>query len=198
MGVTPPLSPESDANHSQPSPRHLPMVAYALAGVMAVYLTMSLLLWLWLLGDGAAGSFRVLAWLHIPLPTSTDAISLLKVAYFAAVGGGIGGVTFGMMNLQRHVTAGTFRSVFVGDYIFRPFGAAALALVVFSLARGGILTILGADPASGSASNASKLSSLGVGFLVGFASVQVVQFLTELATRVFSSKKQTNDRTGLP
>jgi hypothetical protein len=162
---------------------------YAVAGLVAVYLTGSLLGWVWILGDGATGSFHLLKWLRIPLPTDSKVIDILKVAYFAGVGGGVGGVTFGMMNLQRHVTSGTFKAVYSGDYLFRPLGAAALALVVFSLARGGVLTILGADPTAGSDTIASKLASLGVGFLVGFASLQVVQFLTNLASNTFEPKK---------
>jgi hypothetical protein len=146
-----------------------------------------------LLGDGANGTFRALSWIAIGLPTSEESINLLKLAYFTAVGGAVGGITFGMMNLQRHATSGTFRIIFVGDYLFRPFGAAALALVVLALARGGILTILGADPTSGTDTTAARLSGLGVGFLVGFASVHVVKFLMTLATQAFGARGQAKE-----
>ena len=166
----------------------LSRVQYAVAAVIALYLTGSLLLWLWLLGDGANGTFRSLAWVGIASPAAPDSVNLVKLAYFTAVGGAVGGITFGMMNLQRHTTSGSFKTVFLGDYLFRPFGAAALALVVLSLARGGVLTILGADPTSGVDTLASRLAGLGIGFLVGFASLHVVKFLTGLAGQAFGPK----------
>ena len=107
---------------------------YAAVAGLALYLTGSLILWMWLLGDGANGTFRTLQWIGISAPTAPQSVDLLKVAYFTAVGGAVGGITFGMMNLQRHATSGTFKVVFAGDYVFRPFGAAALALVVLDRA----------------------------------------------------------------
>ena len=164
----------------------LALWVYLSSAILALYLCGTLVFWVWTLGDGAAGSFRLLTLLHVPIPKDADAINLVKLAYFTAVGGGVGGVTFGMVNLHKHVTAGTFRIEFSGDYLFRHLGSAALSLVVFSLARGGILTVLGADPTtSGSATLASKLSALGVGFLVGFASLEVSTYLNGLARRLF-------------
>lgn len=165
----------------------LSLATYLVGCILAAYLIASLFFWAWVLGDGATGTFRALTSLRLAAPTDPDSMNLLKLAYFAAVGGAVGGITFGMVNLQHHVTAGTFRVAFIGDYLFRPFGAAVLALVVFSLARGGLLTVLGVDPTSGSSTVASKLSSLGVGFLVGFASVRVVKFLNALAAQTFDT-----------
>lgn len=176
--------PAARAQSARPS-----LAGYLVGCFLAVYLIASIFFWAWVLGDGATGTFRTLTSLGMALPSDPDSVNLLKLAYFAAVGGAVGGVTFGMVNLQHHVTAGTFRAAYIGDYLFRPFGAAVLALVVFSLARGGLLTVLGVDPTSGSSTAASKLSSLGVGFLVGFASVRVVKFLNALAAQTFDADK---------
>jgi hypothetical protein len=146
-------------------------------------------MWLWVLADGATGKFGLLAAIGIPAITDADAANMVKLAYFAAVGGAVGGIAFGMMNLQRHATLGSFRPVFAGDYLFRPFGASALALVIFALSRGGILTVLGVDAAAGSATIGSRLSSLGIGFLVGFASVSVIRSLNKLAARTFNAER---------
>lgn len=172
------------------APRELTTTGKLTVAALALYLIASLPMWLWVLADGATGQFRLLATIGVPVITDAEAVQLVKLAYFAAVGGAVGGVTFGMMNLQRHATVGSFRPVFAGDYLFRPFGASALAMVVFALARGGVLTVLGVDAAAGSATVGSRLSSLGIGFLVGFASVAVVRSLTKLAGRTFGGERE--------
>lgn len=182
------LVPGLPATHGD-APRELTTAGKVTVAALALYLIASLPGWLWVLADGATGRFRLLTLIGIQTVSDTEAVNLVKLAYFAAVGGAVGGVTFGMMNLQRHATVGSFRPVFAGDYLFRPFGASALALVVFALARGGVLTVLGVDAAAGSATIGARLSSLGIGFLVGFASVAVIRSLNGLAARTFGAER---------
>jgi len=119
------------------------------------------------------------------LPTSDRSIHLLTLAYFIAVGGAIGGITFGLKALHNHVANHSFEMAYVPDYLFRQFFAAVLALLVIALARGGTLTIFGARATSGVETVAAKLSGLGLGFLIGFASRDVVDYLTRLAKQTF-------------
>ena len=156
--------------------------------LVAVYLTLSLLAMGWLLLDISTGQFCSLKWIGIALPKDTEYVGLLKLVFYAAIGGAIGGITFGMMNLQQHTaTKYDFNPAYLGDYVFRPFGSAALAVVIFALLRGGVLTILGGDPASTSTSVVASFSAFGIGFLAGFGSKQVVDRLNELIKKTFGS-----------
>lgn len=154
-------------------------------GILAVYLNLSLLLWGWVLLDVSTGTLNIVRWLGLVLPDNQEYISLLRLAFYAAIGGAIGGTVFGMQNLWRHTTAGDFKIVFAGDYLFRQFGAATLAVVVFALVRGGILTALGTDPSTAATTTASSFSSFAIGFLSGFGSYQVINKLDELIKQAF-------------
>jgi hypothetical protein len=90
------------------------------------------------------------------------------------------------MNLQKFTIRGNFKHVYIGDYLFRPFGSGALAVAVFALIRGGIMTILGADPVRPTSSLASSLSTFAIGFLTGFASYQINQKLYQVTKQIFS------------
>jgi len=162
-------------------------------GLLALYLNLSLLAWGWVLLDISTGSLNVLRWLGIVLPENPEYVALLKLAFYAAVGGAAGGIVFGMQNLWKHATAGDFELMYAGDYLFRQFGAAALAVVVFALIRGGILTALGTDPTAATATAASAFSSFAIGFLSGFGSYQVVGKLDELIKEAFG-KSSTQDQ----
>jgi len=156
--------------------------------LVAVYLTLSLLAVGWLLLDISTEQFCSLYWIGITLPESAEYVGLLKLVFYAAIGGAVGGITFGMMNLQKYAAAqDAFNPAYVGDYLFRPFGAAALAVVIFSLLRGGVLTILGGDPTSPSTSVVASFSAFGIGFLAGFGSKEVVDRLNELIKKTFGS-----------
>ncbi|ESU21425.1 hypothetical protein FEDK69T_24920 [Flavobacterium enshiense DK69] len=127
------------------------------------------------------------------LPIENEKLILLKMAFYSMIGGAFGGISFGMMNLQRHTTADGFKLVFLGDYLFRPFGAAILAVVIFALIRGGILTILGADT-NIQPSTASTLSSFGIGFLAGFSSAEVIKTFSRLSKNIFGEKDEKNQK----
>lgn len=156
--------------------------------LVAVYLTLGLLALGWLLLDISTGQFGSLYWIGINLPKDAEYVGLLKLVFYAAIGGAVGGITFGMMNLQKYAAAkDAFNPAYVGDYLFRPFGAAALAVVIFSLLRGGVLTILGGDPTSPSTSVVASFSAFGIGFLAGFGSKEVIDRLNELIKKTFGS-----------
>ena len=156
--------------------------------LIAVYLTVCLFLAGWLLLDVSTGEFQAFDWVGITLPEDDVYQGLLKLVCYAALGGGIGGITYGMMNLQKH-TAGKydFQAAYLGDYVFRPFAAAALAVVIYALLRGGVLTMLGGDPTSPSTSVVASFSAFGIGFLAGFGSKQVIDRLNELIKKAFGT-----------
>lgn len=165
---------------------------YIVPALVAIYLTVSVFFWGWLLLDVAFSNFKLLEVVGFKIPTNPDTINLLKMAFYSLIGGAFGGISFGMMNLQRYTTGNAFKIVFLGDYLFRPFGAAVLAVVVFALIRGGILTILGADPTSATPSFASNLSSFGIGYLAGFSSVEVIKTFNRLSKNIFGEKNEGN------
>jgi len=160
---------------------------YIIPGLLAIYLNASLLFWGWVLLDTSTETFNTLKWLRITLPQNDEYFVLLKLAFYAAIGGAIGGLVFGMQNLWKHATKDKFKIVYAGDYVFRQFGAATLAIVVFALVRGGILTVLGSDPTSTSVTATSSFSSFAIGFLSGFGSYQVINKLDDLIKQAFST-----------
>jgi hypothetical protein len=165
--------------------------------LIAVYLILGLLAAGWLLLDISTGQFRFFGWIGITLPENDDYLNILKLVCYAGIGGAIGGITYGMLNLQQHTAARyDFNPVYVGDYVFRPFGSAALAVVIFALLRGGVLTILGGDPSSASTSIVASFSAFGIGFLAGFGSKQVIDRLNELIKETFSASEDKEGEEG--
>jgi hypothetical protein len=165
--------------------------------LIAVYLILGLLAAGWLLLDISTGQFRFFGWIGITLPENDDYLNILKLVCYAGIGGAIGGITYGMLNLQQHTAARyDFNPVYVGDYVFRPCGSAALAVVIFALLRGGVLTILGGDPSSASTSIVASFSAFGIGFLAGFGSKQVIDRLNELIKETFSASEDKEGEEG--
>jgi hypothetical protein len=158
---------------------------FLVPGLIALYLNTCVLAWAWLLLDVSTGTFNTLRWLGLQVPTSSDYLTLLKLVFYAAAGGGIGGLVYGMQSLWKHTTRGRFALVYAGDYLFRQFGSAVLAVVIFSLIRGGILTALGAEPSSGTTNVASTFSAFAIGFLSGFGSYQVMNKLDDMIKQAF-------------
>lgn len=158
--------------------------------IIAVYLTVSTFFWGWVLLDAAFNTFTILKFFHFNLPTNPNTISLLKISMYSLIGGAFGGISFGMMNLQKHTTSNDFKVAYLGDYLFRPIGSAILAVVVFTLIRGGILTVLGADATNAKPSVASSLSSFGIGYLSGFSSVEVIKTFVRLSHNFFGNKEE--------
>ena len=167
---------------------------YLVPGILALYLNISLIVWGWVLLDISTETFNTLKWLGITLPKNQEFFVILKLVFYAAIGGAIGGIVYGMQNLWKHATKGNFRVVYAGDYVFRQFGAATLAVVVFALIRGGILTALGTDPTTASTTVASSFSSFAIGFLSGFGSYQVINKLDELIKQAFGATSSKQDQ----
>jgi len=167
---------------------------YAVPGLLALYLNISLIVWGWVLLDISTETFNTLKWLRITVPKNLEFYAILKLVFYAAIGGAIGGIVYGMQNLWKHATKGNFKIVYAGDYVFRQFGAATLAVMVFALIRGGILTALGTDPTTASTNVASSFSALAIGFLSGFGSYQVINKLDELIKQAFGVSSSNNDQ----
>lgn len=96
------------------------MRKYLAPAVVAIYLTISVFAWAWLPLDVVFERFSLLKELHFQIPAEPGKLYLLKIAFYAMIGGGLGGVSFGMMNLQRHTTGDSFKLPFIGDYIYPP------------------------------------------------------------------------------
>ena len=164
--------------------------------ILALYLNTSLVIWGLILLDIATGSFNMLTLLRFSLPTG-ESLALLKLALYAAIGGAVGGILYGMQNLWKHTAAGDFEIVYIGDYVFRQFGSAALSVVIFALIRGGILSALGADPSAAQATPTSSFSTFAIGALAGFGSYQVTERINELIKQLFG-KSTTDTRSSQP
>ena len=167
---------------------------YAVPAILAIYLNVCLLLWGWVLLDVSTGTLNIVNWLGLKLPVDTQYIALLKLVFYAAIGGAIGGIVFSMQNLWKYVTTKEFKIVFAGDYLLRQFGAAALAVVVFALIRGGILTALGTDPTTSTTTVTSSFSAFAIGFLSGFGSYQVIRKLDEIIKKAFGKSPEQSSK----
>lgn len=151
--------------------------------IITVYLTFALIIAGLMLFDVSTEKFWILNQLGFALRPDAEYISIVKLIFYTAIGGAIGAITFGMMNLQKRVTSNTFNPVYLGDYMLRPIGSAALAVVLYALLRGGVLTILGGDPTASSI--AAPFSAFGIGFLTGFGNRQIVEKLNDLVNKTF-------------
>jgi hypothetical protein len=80
------------------------MIKYIIPGLIAIYLTVSAFFWGWLLLDVAFNDFTLFKYLHFTLPSEPIKINLLKIVMYSLIGGAFGGMSYGMMNLQRHTT----------------------------------------------------------------------------------------------
>lgn len=115
---------------------------YVVKAVLAIYLNIMLFLWGMLAFDVATLRFNFIKWVfHITDPASFVVPDLLFLIALALVGGGIGGVIYGMEKLYKYSTSDEFELTYAGDYIFRQFGSAALGAIVFTLIVAGFLNL---------------------------------------------------------
>lgn len=161
-------------------------------GLLALYLNFSLLIWGLILMDIATGSFGILKLFGYTIPRDPQVLGLLKLTLYAAIGGAVGGLLYGMQSLWKHTKGGTFAIVYIGDYLFRQFGSAALAVIVFALLRGGLLSALGAETSGASVTATSSFSTFAIGALAGFGSYRVIQKFDDLIQQLF--QKSSNHR----
>lgn len=115
---------------------------FLVKAVLAIYLNVMLVLWGMLAFDVATLRFNFIKWVF-QIPDTPEFIvpDLLFLIALALVGGGIGGVIYGMEKLYKYSTAGEFELTYVGDYLFRQFGSAALGAIVFTLIVAGFLNL---------------------------------------------------------
>lgn len=106
---------------------------------LTVYLNITLILWGMLVFDVATLKFGFIKWLlKIDQVEPTDPLILIMLAL---IGGAIGGILFGMNKLYKYSIKGTFDIRFVGDYVFRQVGSAALGAIIFALVASGLMTV---------------------------------------------------------
>ena len=93
---------------------------YVVKAVLAIYLNMMLFLWGMLAFDVATLRFNFIKWVfRITDPASFVVPDLLFLIALALVGGGIGGVIYGMEKLYKYSTSDEFELTYAGDYLFR-------------------------------------------------------------------------------
>lgn len=125
------------------------------------------------------------------------------------MGGMIGGVLYNIRMLHYYYArTGQYDPRWMGKYITGPLEAGLLALLVYALARGGVVTLSGVSPQSGEqAAPATWFAAFGLGGLVGFGTRDVVGWLQDLTKTMFGEKyreeqppkpNETNDKTHTP
>jgi len=122
---------------------------------------------------------------------SGNEISILIImAAFCMSGGGLGAILHCLVGLHIHAAIiGDFSSRYIGSYIIGPFGAAFLALAMFCIIQGGLLTLAG-DISAPREILGATLFYIAIGVLCGFAYDTVVLRLDAVAKQMFGGKQE--------
>ncbi len=126
------------------------------------------------------------AWLRATLPPLLTSM----------VGGLLGNVLYNIRVMYVHyVKRCDYDTRWVGKYLSGPWEAAALALVVYALLRGGVATLSGvslvSEGSNGTAiQDTAMLAALGLGALIGFSIRDVIGWLQRLSETLFGERQE--------
>lgn len=130
------------------------------------------------------------SWLGLLAPNASS-ILLLKTIGLVMAGGGLGSTTYCMRSLYHYYIEGSFDfDRFKWWYAFRPIAGSLLALSIFVIAKGGV-TALGVS----SSTTSANLTWFGIGYLAGFGTEQVIEWLRRASKSIFGeSRVQPDDQ----
>jgi predicted kinase len=112
-------------------------------------------------------------------------IPLLKTVALVMAAGGLGSVTHCMRALYHYYIQGSFDfNRFKWWYAFRPLAGSLLALSVFAIAKGGVAAV-GVSPSV----QPANLTWFGIGYLAGFGTEQVIEWLRRASKSVFGESR---------
>jgi hypothetical protein len=149
------------------------------------YYTVLALFLLWLLFDIWGRSFTLVRLIGVNEQALGD--ELLRTISFTIIGGAMGSLLYNMRTLHLHYCHDNYSSKWFGKYITGPWEGAFLAMVVLSLIRGGV-SLFGRPPGT-DVTGTNNFAVFGTGALVGFSMRDVVQWVQELATMMFTVQK---------
>ena len=148
-------------------------------GLMLYYVVL-LLLAFWFLLDTWSGRFSSMDFLGLK-QQALDFPSFRTVAYLVT-GGFLGSILFQIRQLyQCYVKKEVYDYRWVGKYVTAPWESAAMALIVFSIIRGGLTVLNSSSP--GDVTN--NFAAFGIGALVGFGMRDVVGWMGNIVRTVF-------------
>lgn len=122
---------------------------------------------------------------------------LTRTIVYCACAGGIGGITFSVYALVRHLGIGDFDMAYFWWYMFRPFIGIIYGTMVFFLVAGGLMTLSGTsqDVSSSLFTTKTVMFYLALSFVAGYAENSVSLQLKALAEALFK-KPSSDDKSG--
>lgn len=157
-----------------------------LASISAIYLMITLILFLWLLVDAWFEKYTLVRLLG-DLPAERLCSPFFQLGVYSFVGGGLGAIANGIRSiLQWHCDLRAFGRRFVWKYILLPWLGGTLGLFVFALILGGIAVVAG-DINGDDVSEKQIVAIFAVGALAGFGSRNVFKWLDVQVLKLFKT-----------
>lgn len=117
---------------------------------------------------------------------------LLLIAY-AVVGGGLGGTINGIRSfIGWHAERQAFKRRYIWKYISQPLIGAALAVIVYSLLRSGLVAVGGNFAPNENFAN-QALAAFAVGALSGYGSRRILIWLDRIVKKLFKTPEMDTD-----
>lgn len=117
-------------------------------------------------------------------------LELLRTVFLVSCAGGLGGTTYCIRALYHYYIKGEFDfDRYKWWLVFRPVTGSVLALAVFALVQGGVAAV-GAPPSPSHA----NLAWFGFGYMTGFSTEQVIEWLRRGSKSVFGESRVQPER----
>jgi hypothetical protein len=171
--------------------------AWHAATLTSYYLALFAFLF-WLSLDIWTGGLRfmiLIGFENIKDRMATESSSFHAVSY-TLIGGAMGSILYSIRSFFTHY-AGRRRTSYsrrwFGKYLTAPWEGAALAMVVASLIRGGVV-VFGGQTAPSFSSGANAFAAFAIGTLVGFSMREVVGWLHKVTRTMFGGREECDDQ----
>lgn len=132
------------------------------------------------------------------IPSDQELSALLVAAFHSILGGILGAGALGMVSFHKHISIKqVFNNAHAWGYLFAPWLAAVLGLIVFALLQAGLLVFSG-TALSSEKSDTAPLGYLAIGFLSGFGWYQATQRIRRLIKKFFAEPTQPTETPSPP